>query len=305
MVKKPEEEELYFRARATNVQVQAIGHFLRDEIVYSQLRIHLLSNPFKLAATRQFANIGKWFSNAWNTERLLRFQLAMPQEAKHFAVQWAFHQAYYACYCQILALFSAIGLTEIAHTATIKKFGQLASEKKLPTCIGMFADGPMYKIALHGVKKGQYPSPLYLELDEPSSVENQIAQLLCSTREKALKEKKDRMGNFFKTKNGKTKKKLTPNDWEKVSEKLGPTTILGYLYRKRIKANYQEIDSLLQKEIDGDLIIGGLVSTVNAFSAFCEGHIFNLLPSVEKERFYAHAFAKEEFLKNRIEAVWV
>lgn len=272
-----ESEDLFFRARATNVQVQAIGHLLREEYFYPLLSSHLLFQPFNLGASHQFAKTEKWISNAWNTERLLRFQLSMPQEAKRFAIQWAFPQAYYACYCQVLALFSVISMTENSHVAAIRKFGQLALEGKFPERIGWFSDGPMHRITLHGVAKRQHPSTLYLELDEPFSVENQVGQLLHSTREKALKEKRVAMHKVFKTKKGKPKQNLSHSDWQKVSDKLGPTTILGYLYRKRIKANYQEIDTLLQNEINGDTILDGLVSVVNAFAAVCEGNIMRLL----------------------------
>jgi len=299
-----EDEDLSYRARTTNVQVQAIGHLLREEDFYEPLSNHVRLQPFKLGANNEIAKTERWLLNGWNTERLLRFQLSMPQEAKQFAVQWAFPQAYYACYCHVLALFSVTGLTETSHMAAIRKFGNLAKEGKLPEQIGPYADGPMYEITLHGVKKNQYPSPLYLELEEPASVKNQIAQLLCATREKALKGKKTSMLKDFKTKRGKPKQKLTPSDWKKVSEKLGPTTILGYLYRKRIKANYQEIDSLLHNEINGDIILEGLVSVVNAFAAVCEGHIMRVLPAAEKTRLRKNNFAKEDFIKNRAKFVW-
>lgn len=298
------EDGLLYKARITNSQVKAMGYFLRENDFYRHLGSDKVSKPFKLGATCNVAETKKWLSNAWNTERLLRFQLSMPEEAKQFSVQWAFPQAYYACYCQVLALFSMTGHTETSHSAVLRKFGVLAKQRKFPDPIGSYADGPMNEISLHGVRKTQYPSSSYLELGEPLSIENQIAQLLSSTRKKALKGKKEKMKGVFKTKQGKPKQKLISADWQKVSEKLGPTTILGYLYRKRIKANYQDIDTLLQDEINGDDILSGLVSIVNAFAALCERNIMQVIHSSDRKRLSKHNLAKQEFMKDRMNRVW-
>lgn len=272
-MQKPErtDEDLHYAARATNAQFIALGHFLRHEnlkAVTSAVRKQL---QFKQGKTYNRAETKKWLGNAWNTEFVLRQQLELDEEAKRFALQWAFSQAYYACFCQVIAMFTACGQTERSHTTVLKRFGNLVKGGRYPKQISPFADGGMGKILISGVAKGHYPSPLYLELHEPLSVENQVAQLLNSTREKALKEKRD--DHKFKTRSGEPRKSLTAAMWATVSDSLGPTTILSILLRKRIKANYREIDTFLRSEISGTGVLSGLVSIVHAFALVHEAII--------------------------------
>ena len=274
-----EDEELHYAARATNVQFEALGHLLRPEEIKAVPASIINGAQFRLANNYSRAETLKWLRNAWNTESVLRLQLELDEESRRFALQWAFSQAYYAGFCQVLAMFVTCGRSERSHTAVLKQFGQLIKSGKYPSQISWFSDGGMNELVMTGVSKGKYPSSLYLELSEPASVDNQVAQFLKSTREKALKEKKG--DHKFKTKAGMLKRSLSAEDWGKVSNALGPTTVLNILRRKRIKANYREIDTFLRTEISGEKVLGGLIRVAQALALIHESILGLVLPADE------------------------
>src|SRR5207249_1408629 len=99
----------------------------------------------------------------------------------------------------------------------------------------------------------------------------QIGQFLSATRKIDLKNRKkktqfDYVDSKTKETKKKKKKRLTNQDWLLVSKNLGPTSIFDLLYRKRIQANYQAIDSLLSQAIDGNALIQSLGQVVNALN---------------------------------------
>jgi hypothetical protein len=111
------------------------------------------------------------------------------------------------------------------------------------------------------------------------SVDAQLCQFLNSTRRSDLAAKAE--GIRFDTKRGKRKRSLAREDWRKVGDSLGPTSVLSLLYRKRIKSNYRDIDTFLSQSINApdlyrDLI--NVVATMNlvheAFVSRALGHEF-------------------------------
>ena len=289
------EEDLAFAARATNVQFRALGHYLRPDRLQG---VPSFSWRFNKSKNSRKETV-RWLRNAWNTEFVLRQQLDLDEESRRFALQWAFSQAYYACFCQTLSLFVTCGRTERSHSSVLKRFGLLVSAGWYPDEISFFADGGMGQVSIHGPQKGNYPSPLYLELREPRSVENQVAQFLKSTREKALKEKKKDFK--LKTKDGKPRKSFRPEHWQKVSDALGPTTVLSILKRKRIKANYREIDTFLSTEISGRGVLTGLVRVVHAFAFVHEAALAAVVSQGEFAELTRAGCAKYPFLSKRAE----
>lgn len=290
-------EDLHYAARATNAQFTALGHFLRPDSLSDVPKSVFATPQFRRGASYGREESRKWFSNAWNTEAVLRQQLDLDEDAKRFALQWAFSQAYYAGFCQVVGFFVCCGHTQRSHTAVIAQFGRLVREGKYPTQISFFADGGMHDITVSGVQKRSYQTPLYLELDEPESVENQIAQFLNSTREMALKEKKDDFK--FKTLTGRPRKNLNREQWREVSEALGPTSLLSLLYRKRIKANYREIDTFLRSEISGERVLGSLVDIVNAIGCIHEAICAAAVGVEEWSELVSDAGDRYEFLHER------
>jgi hypothetical protein len=99
-------------------------------------------------------------------------------------------------------------------------------------------------------------------------VNTQICQFLKATREKDLRERKKSMS--FKAKSGKRKRNLTDAEWTKVSDSVGRTSLLSLLYRKRIKSNYQEIDTFLNPHIDATALFNDVIHVVSCLNLIHE-----------------------------------
>ncbi|MEQ9568914.1 MAG: hypothetical protein RLN75_01885, partial [Longimicrobiales bacterium] len=94
------------------------------------------------------------------------------------------------------------------------------------------------------------------------SADRKILQFLGSTREFELKSKRAGLKKQLLTKAGKPAKRLTEAHWGYVAERLPPTNLLHLLYRKRIKANYREMDAFLECDMDPSLIYQAVVRVV-------------------------------------------
>jgi hypothetical protein len=155
-------------------------------------------------------------------------------------------------------------------------------EHKYPAGMSFAANG-IRPFEFSEIKKFPTRSTVHYNPAETESVETQIAQFLSATRDIDLRRQKTKMRFDCKGKN-KRKKSLRPKEWLRVSESLGPTGVLNLLYRKRIKANYQEIDTLQSDVIDSKTVISSL------------GRILCALNFVH-EAFIAKAVGLEEYRK--------
>lgn len=295
----PDGRDLRHAALATNVQFRALGHLLRPEQIASVPRTVFKAKSFRKGGTYELNETRKWLRNAWNTELILRMQCDFDEEMQRFALQWAFSQAYYSCFCQVLSFFVSCGQTQRSHAAVLKQFGVLIQEGKYPAQIAWYASGGMRNISIHGLRKESYDSPHYLELSEPESVETQGSQFLKSTREMTLKEKRESEKDRFLTKKGKQKKKLAPQDWEWVAGRIGFTTVMDLLRRKRIKANYREIDTFLRSEISTRCVLGGLINIVNSIALVHESILASTLGPEEFEKLTGSTLEGCSFVEER------
>jgi hypothetical protein len=166
-----------------------------------------------------------------------------------------------------LAFFEVAGHNEKSHSNVKKQLAYLCKSKNYPEKLCIWSDGGQNSIEIKGLdcSMENYQNLLYRDSDE-NNLRCHIASFLKATREKNLKEKREHIKEQFKTKKGKTKKKLDPSDWEKVSKSLGQTSFLCLLYRKRIKANYQDIDTFLSESIDALDVTNSIISLVNTLN---------------------------------------
>lgn len=205
--------------------------------------------------------------NSWNTEKLIRFTKDHILDSDGFVLQWIFPQAYYSVFNSTLAFFEVAGHSEKSHSSVKKKLASLCESKKYPEKLCIWSDGGQNSIETKGLdcSMENYKSLSYRDSDE-NNLRCHIASFLNATREKNLKEKREEMKTKFKTKKGKYKKNLDQSDWDAVSTYLGQTSFLCLLYRKRIKANYQDIDTFLGESIDALDITNSIISLVNTLN---------------------------------------
>lgn len=269
LISAPAKDDVFFAARMTNAQFAALACRLSASRVLPELAQALSSRSAKRGALADEAEIAKWLVNGWSTERLLRTNAALLDgDALRHSLHWAFPQAYYAVFAVAQAYFRAVGYTEAAHASTIKKFGMEVQARRYPPSLSFYADGSGVK-SFAGLCCTRLQQSLDFNPEDADTVDGQIAQFLGATRDLDLDSKK--ADYKFKTKAGLKRKVLRPADWETVSQGLGPTSLLSLLYRKRIKANYRDIDTFLHPELHpGDLykhllcIVGALNVTHEA-----------------------------------------
>ncbi|WP_300024998.1 hypothetical protein [uncultured Maribacter sp.] len=267
------ETELWFRTEMTYRQFKALAHKLKGADIENELiNLNYFVNQLSAAKNIKLNNVEMWLKNSWNTENVLFHNKSIIQNTgQSFSMQWAFPQAYYSAFCSILAYYKSVGFTQMSHNAVLKEFGNLLSQNKYPESLSMYTSGSKKLVKYHNIIKPKTDSSIDLNLSKPETIENQICQFLKSTREQMSDSKAPKMK--FKTKNGKTRKNLTPQMWEKVSESIGYTTIMDFLYRKRIKANYLDIETFNAKEFKGEKVLDDLCCVINRLNLVNEMYV--------------------------------
>jgi hypothetical protein len=217
--------------------------------------------------------------NCWATESLLRRnESELDRDAMKNSLVWAFPQAYYCVFAATHAYYEVAGFTERAsHHALIKKFGNEVQAGHYPRTIAIaLTGGPKTLYSHTNLAPAANPSLLQSRVETPGWVDAHIRSLLSATREAALRQwLLDRSNK--KTKNGTRKKRFTAADYAEASEKHGTTSILSFLYRKRIKSNYHDVDSILADPLDAVAILRAIVTVVECINTVHEAFIAKAL----------------------------
>lgn len=270
-------DDLYFRARTTQMQFAALARRCMSGRLHAELACLPFWLRLRAASGADPSFIAKWLKNGWNTELLLRQNLsALDGDALRNSLQWAFPQAYYAAYTVSLAFFNAAGFTESAHGSVIAKQARLASTGCYPKTLCFAADGGRTRV-FRGLDECALESPLHYDPKSPANVDTHLRRFLNATRDDDLRARRNDMRKNFKTKKGQPKKALTPADWEEISLRHGPTGLLSLLYRKRIKANYRDIDTFLSDDLDARQLYGDLICVTASLNVVHEAFIAKAL----------------------------
>ena len=272
--KTDEEKELWFSAEMNYRQFKALSFKLEN----SDIENEILNNQYFVQKVSKSANlnlneVSQWLKNAWNTESILIRNIDIIENTNQsFCMQWAFPQAYYSVFGTTLAKFKAIGMTETSHTSVLRKYGSLMLEKKLPESISISCNGIAKQLIFENINvPNKIDGYMDLDLNDSSTIDNHICQFLKATRLLRLKEKAPNMG--FKKPNGEKRKNLNDELWTKVSNSIGNTTIFDFLYRKRIKGNYQDIETYNSPYFRGKEVLESLISVIDRINLVNEVYI--------------------------------
>ncbi|TAF32921.1 MAG: hypothetical protein EAZ57_06250 [Cytophagales bacterium] len=239
---------------------QAIAQYIElDTERYNLNRLLYFKNKLQRNTNAPLSRVEQLLLNAWNTEYLLLFNT---QEHEHhpnylrLALHWAFPQAYYSSYLTMFAAYTAKGVNCRTHEALIKQFASLSTNDAYPTTVSYFAEG----------EKGNYRFKNLPQLEDfhkknaldpilsPQDCASQIAILLKTTRDESSehvkKERQSRGQTAIKTKEGDIRKKFSSDHWVQIAEKVGYTTLFDFLYRMRLKANYQDVRTFINADVD-------------------------------------------------------
>ena len=288
-------------AITTNNEFDALAIRIKASVAFDEL-CHL--PYFCSLAQRQLADadkIGKYLINGWNTERILRITgNSLTDDALPSGLQWGFPMAYYSVYSVALAYFKVAGHTERSHTSVIRKFGSLVTQGKYPQSMSFLAFGPR-PFVFSGIQYDAGFSTLSKPNDQKTA-DRIIACFLSGTRKQDLQEKKQDIRLVTKT--GKRKRAFDNDDWLKVSEKLGRTSLLSLLYRKRIKANYRDIDAFFSPCIDGSGIFRSLHQIVDSINLIHEAMIAKMISTGGLEKLQQEISKTEfPFVRDRFEKI--
>ncbi len=288
-------------AITTNNEFAALAIKVQSDAALDEL----MRLPHFLSLSRRQASdldvIEDFLVNGWNTERILGITAdSLTPGALPSGLQWAFPMAYYSVYSVTRACFKTAGYTEASHTSVIRKFGSLVQQGKYPESVSFFASGPR-PCRFSGVQQEAGFSTLITPYDKQTA-DKIIACFLNATRKRDLQEKKKHIK--LPTKAGKRKRAFRSGDWSQVSEGLGHTSLLSLLYRKRIKANYQDIDTFLSPKINGTGIFCSLQQIVNSLNLIHEAMIARMIGIDEFEKLEADLSSKDfQSLRKRFEKI--
>lgn len=268
-----ENEGLWFRAEMTHRQFASLSHKLVTSDIENEIvNLDFFINRLEKAKNLKLEEVEKWLKNSWNTENvLIQNKSIIENTGQSFAMQWAFPQAYYSTFGSLLAHFKALGYTQESHTAVIKNFAVLVEQNKLPESVCFYCTGGKNNIDYINISKPNDVASMEFDTDNIKTIDNHICQFLKSTREIKLDEKAIDMK--LKNKPGQKRKNLNSAKWQRVSEATGHTTIMDLLYRKRIKANYQDIETFSSTQFKGLEVLTNISLVVGRLNLINETYI--------------------------------
>lgn len=267
------DEELFFRARTTQIQFAALAARCRSATLAAELRALPYYRSLTAGSALNEAAVSRWLRNGWNTEFLLRQNLdTLDGDGLRMSLQWAFPQAYYSAYTITCAYFAAAGFTESSHSAVIRKAGKQIFAGCYPPSLGFGADGVAPR-RFTGLGECDLATPFDFDPLCHDNVDTHIRRFLNATREEELRQRRRQMRTSFRTVRGTPRQNLRAQDWERISSQQGPTSLLSLLYRKRIKANYKDIDTFVCEELDAARLYRDLIAIVSLLNATHECYV--------------------------------
>lgn len=265
-------DELYYQTQVTLHQFISIGEkFRKGDVINEIYNNNFFKSKIQLHHNPDLKIVGQYLKNSWNTENVLNLnKLILENTNNSFIVQWGIPQTYYSIFTSLLSFYKSMGYPQESHTSVLRRYGDLVQEGKFPESMSMYLTGTKKDKTFVNIEKPKGLRTLEFNIGKEESIDNKICQLLNSTREFKLSES----GKDYK-KNSKTKvKKLNETQLREVSKNVGNTTILDFLYRKRIKSNYQDTDTFTSELLDGKTIIDELCHMVENYNLVTESYIY-------------------------------
>jgi hypothetical protein len=219
----------------------------------------------------------QYLVNGWTTESLLiQNRNSFSGEALKNSLVWAFPQAYYSVYAITLAYFQTCGLTVgKTHASLIRKVGDEIHAGNYPYQVSFLASGGIAgERTFLNCKHNKLPNTLFFD-SSPDTVDTHIANSLNATRQSDLR---DRLMDYkLKTLTGRPKTRFSKREYRSASKNLGHTSFMSFLYRKRIKTNYRDIESIIAPELNADDIFSYIIQVVNCLHLIHEAYIAQAL----------------------------
>jgi len=218
---------------------------------YKLNKINYFDKKIKINTNADLQRIKKLVWNSWSTEIALKYSQSQDKDKFCCILQWSFPKAYYSVYLLTHAFYLSLNEQSNDHTKIIRIFGEKIKQKNYPKCISFYIDNTYPRFNKFNLNEIIHQRKAIDSVRKNSIIEadSQILILLKTTRKKfaeILKNNKQKdKKNAIKTKKGTIKTKLNNLDWSAIYKKIPITTILSFLYKFRIKSNYEDIKSIL------------------------------------------------------------
>ena len=218
--------------------------------------------------------VRKLLWNSWSTEYAYRIGEKIDNEEYYkFSLHWNFPQAYYSAYLSMTAFHETQGIANDQHEKSIKLFGNSIKDKHYPLAISFHTTGSkddfkyFYLSSFKGFPKD---NSALTKIDCLEDAELQLATFLKTTRKQNANDKRERFKKqndkrFHNSKN-EFRKAFNKNHWDIIYTTIPVTSVFNLLYRLRIKANYRDIESFINADIDFKSFhssLGDLISYMN------------------------------------------
>jgi hypothetical protein len=195
--------------------------------------------------------IQKCLFNAWNTELVLRLPSYITKDLVKYSNHWAPVQAYYAIYLCLQAYFRSSKDPNVdTHASALRTIASQLRQRKLLL--------PFWSVICHGTP----PHSVHYKNLPPDKSVGKISTLsnvrqadfwdwygmaLRTTRERQLKNKlaEKAVQLKYRTPKGTARRSFTAEMKEEVCTTMPPTTVFDFLYRLRIRSNYEDADAFV------------------------------------------------------------
>lgn len=237
----------------------AINYRISNDSERFNLKKILYFNKLKVRNSNfNIEQVKKLLWNSWSTEYAYRIGEKLDNnEYYKFSLHWNFPQAYYSVYLSMTAFHETQGVSNDQHEKSIKLFGNSIKDKHYPSAIGFYSAGLKNEFTYFGFKEfTSFPksNSVLSKIDCLLDAEIQLATFLKTTRRKNAEDKRGRLekqnDNRFTNGKGEFRKTFNKSHWDIIYKTIPITSVFNLLYRLRIKANYRDIESFINADID-------------------------------------------------------
>ena len=286
------------RKKAIPSQVFFNHFFSVSYHIYSSLNRHELKgvpyyNTLKLRNENfRIDSIRKLLWNSWSTEyaHSLASQVNNDDYYK-FALHWNFPQAYYSIYLSMTAFHETQGIANEQHEKSIKIFGNSIKDGHYPMAISFYCKGFHEEFQYMGMDDFSVFPAKFSGLSKIHCLEEaqtQIASFLKSTRKKNAEIKREKLKGVkdkkFLNAKGEFRKTFQKSHWDSIYQTIPETTILNLLYRLRIKANYHDVESFINADIDFKTFHESLSNIISYLNFIHESYIHKVIGNEAYEK---------------------
>jgi hypothetical protein len=285
---KREKEKKAIPSKVFFNHFHAINYHLIANNDTSELKKSSYYNNLKIKNEKfSIEHCRKLLWNSWSTEYAFNVtSFDDNADFYRFALHWHFPQAYYSIYLAMTAFHETQGVANEQHEKSIKIFGNSVKDGHYPKSISFYANGLYHATEFNNLDLfEEYPVNFssLSGIESCEDAQNQIACFLKSTRDQNAKNKRERgKSNYaknmdFQNAKGELLTNFRKKQWNIIYSSMPETTILNLMYRLRIKANYHDIETFINADIDFQVFHRCLAKIIYRMNLIHEAYIHKVV----------------------------